>query len=143
MQWEQQDMAEIYRFHVYRKSAKSRGRRIEIKGGHTLGDLDATIRDAFAYDWFDHLSEFYPGRAGRSESFGEIYPDSSGPGSKRRISSLGLQPGDKLEYIYDFGDYVQHVIELEAIVEPEKGVEYPHIVTKIKSRSKKPSDVED
>jgi hypothetical protein len=29
------------------------------------------------------------------------------------------------------------VIELEAIVEPEKGVEYPHIVTKRKSRSKK------
>ena len=136
-------MAEIYRFHVYRKSAKSRGRRIEIKGSHTLGDLDATIRDAFAYDWFDHLSEFYPGRAGRSEGFGEIYPDSSGPGSKRRISSLGLQPGGRLEYIYDFGDYVQHVIELEATVEPEKGVEYPHIVTKLKSRSKKPSDVED
>jgi len=136
-------MAEIYRFYVYRKSAKSRGRRIEIKGGHTLGDLDATIRDAFDYDWFDHLSEFYPGRAGRSEGFGEIYPDSSGPGSKRRISSLGLQPGDRLEYIYDFGDYVQHVIELEAIVEPEKGVEYPHIVTRLKSRSKKSSDVED
>jgi hypothetical protein len=135
-------MAEIYRFHVYHKSAKSRGRRIEIKGGHTLGDLDATIRDAFGYDWFDHLSEFYPGRPGRSEGFGEIYPDSSGPGSKRRISSLGLQPGDRLEYIYDFGDYVQHVIELEAIVEPERGVEYPHIVTKVKSRSKKSSDME-
>jgi hypothetical protein len=82
-------MSEIYRFHVYRKSAKSRGRRIEIKGGHTLGDLDATIRAAFDYDWFDHLSEFYPGRAGRSEVGARSIPTAAGQAASGESAHWG------------------------------------------------------
>ncbi len=41
---------------------------------------------------------------------------------------------DRLKYVYDFGDWVEHVLTLKAIVEPEKKVSYPREVARNKPK---------
>jgi hypothetical protein len=120
----------IYVFKVALKHRKGRWYRIEIKGSQTLGDFDGIIREAFNHDTFDHLSEFYAGRVWNSKGYGEIEPFGGGSGADIPIDTLRLSEGDTLEYVYDFGDDIQHVITLEKIIEPETEVDYPRIVSK-------------
>lgn len=121
-------MEKIFVFFVALKHRKSKQQRIEIKGSQTLGDFDSIIRYAFGYDTFDHLSEFFKGKIWGQEGYGEIYPDGEGSGSDVSISQLRLSEGDKLEYVYDFGDDIQHIITLEKITYSTKGIKYPRIL---------------
>jgi len=124
----------IYVFKASFKYRKGLWRRIEIKGDQTLGDFDYILRDAFNHDLGDHLSEFFSGRVWQSEGFGHIEPGGYGEGALKKISLLSLKEGDSLEYVYDFGDDIQHLIMLEKIVEPEKDTVYPRIIAKSKPR---------
>ncbi len=124
----------VYAFKAALKYRKRLWRRIEIKGNQTLGDFDYIIREAFNHDTWDHLSEFYSGRVWYSKGFGEIEPDGRGSGAKKQIDQLGLIEGNTMEYVYDFGDDIQHIITLEKIVEPEKETEYPRVVSKNKPK---------
>lgn len=126
----------VYRFKAAFKYRKSTWRRIEILGRQTLGDLDDLMRDGFGHDWADHLSEFYifPGGKRRKMGLGSIEPFGGGPGREHKVSHLGLEVGDRMEYVYDFGDWIEHVLTLEAIAEPEEGVEYPREVARSKPR---------
>lgn len=124
----------VYRFKVALKYRRGLWRIIEVEGGQTLGDFDRAIREAFNHDTWDHLSEFYLGRVWRSQGLGEIEPGGGGEGALKRIEDLGLLEEDGLEYVYDFGDDIQHVITLEKIMEPEEGAEYPRVVAKNKPR---------
>jgi hypothetical protein len=36
---------------------------------------------------------------------------------KKMINQLGLRIGNKMEYVYDFGDDLQHILTLEKIIE--------------------------
>lgn len=126
-------MEKVYAFKVALKYRKGLWRRIEIKGDQTLADFDRIIRDAFGHDTFDHLSEFFRERWPHG-GFGEITPEGGGDGAKKRINQLGLSEGDKLGYVYDFGDETRHIVTLENIVEPEKGAKYPRVVSKNKPR---------
>ena len=47
-----------------------------------------------------------------------------------KIDELFLSVGDFIEYVYDFGDDIQHMIRLEEIKEPKERVRYPRIVSK-------------
>ncbi len=127
-------MDKIFIFKVALKYRKGLWRRIEIKGKQTLGDFDLIIREAFNHDPWDHLSEFFLGRVWHSESFGQIEPGGNGSGAKTRINQLGLSEGDKMEYVYDFGDDIQHTIFLEKIFDSEKRFKYPLIASKNKPR---------
>ncbi len=124
----------VYVFKAALKYRKGIWRRIEIKGNQMLGDFDHVIRKAFNHDTEDYLSEFFPGRVWRSEGFGEIEPGGNGSGAKKQIDQLGLTDGNTIEYVYDFGDDIQHVITLEKIVEPGKETAYPRIASKNKPR---------
>ena len=53
---------------------------------------------------------------------------------------LGLAPGDELKYVYDFGDWIEHKITLEAITEPQADVKYPRWWGRI-SRSTRTANV--
>jgi hypothetical protein len=127
-------MSRVYRFKVALKRRTGLWRSIEIEGRQTLGDFDCAIREAFGHDTWDHLSEFWLGRVWRSEGLGEIEPGGKGEGASKRVEDLGLSEGGGLEYVYDFGDDVQHVITLERILEPEEGAEYPRVVARNKPR---------
>ena len=119
----------VYVFKAALKQRKRRWFHIEIMGNQTLGDFDYIMREAFNHDTWDHLSEFFSGQAWKSKGYGEIDPDGGGSGSEIIISQLALSEGDKFEYVYDFGDDIQHVITLEKKAEPENEVEYPRIIS--------------
>jgi len=122
-------MEHVYRVKVALKHRRRLWRRIDVTSSQRLGDLDRIIREAFKHDVRDHLSEFFRGSVWGPGGLGEIYPGGGGSGAGKRIDSLGLSEGDKLEYVYDFGDDIQHVITLEKIMGLEDAAKYPCIVS--------------
>jgi hypothetical protein len=130
----------VYRFKAAFKHRPGLWRRIEIQGGQTLAEFDCILREAFQHDPSDHLSGFWKRtRRGRGKRFrevdlGDINPFGEGSGADLRVAGLGLSPGDQLKYVYDFGDWVEHLITLEEIVEPEEGAEYPRIIARNRPR---------
>jgi len=119
---------QVYRFRA------SRGKKeflLEVQGISTLGDLDAAMREAFDLDTYDHLSEFTlvtprgKGKQPRRKPFGALDPLGEYAAHTVRVAGLGLEPGAQLEYVYDFGDNIEHVLVLEAVGEPEAKAKYP------------------
>ncbi|HEC92291.1 MAG TPA: hypothetical protein ENI51_04760 [Candidatus Atribacteria bacterium] len=126
-------LRKVYVFKVALKHRKGFWRRIEVKGDQTFADFDHVIRNVFKHDTWDHLSEFFIGEWPQG-GFGEINPNGGGGGAEKRIEQLGLSEGDKLGYIYDFGDQIQHIITLEKIIEAEDDIKYPRVVAWNKPR---------
>ena len=111
----------IYSFKVALKHRKSLWRKIEIREEQTLGQFDRIIREAFDFEQHDHLSEFFREKVWSATGLGEIEPGGLGNGSRKKIIDLRLNIGDKLEYIYDFGDSIICLIELKDKYEVEDG----------------------
>jgi hypothetical protein len=115
-------------------------RAIQIQGEQTLAEFDAILRHAFEHDTFDHLGGFWKlvrrgeGKRFREVDVGDVDPFGGGSGAEVSIAGLELKPGDELKYVYDFGDWIEHRISLEEIVEPEKRVKYPRVVAQNKPR---------
>jgi len=129
----------IYSFKAAFRHRPGMWRRIEIQGSQTLEDLDGVLRGAFGHDFSDHMSGFWRKlRRGDSKRFreveiGAIAPfGGEGEGANTRIAAVGLAVGDELKYVYDFGDWIEHTITLEAITEPEAGVKYPRVAAQNK-----------
>jgi len=131
---------QVYRFKAALAYRRDLWRRIEIQGQQTLADFDRILRDAFEHDFFDHMGGFWQrirrgtGRRFREVELGSIDPMGGGDGAQMRVARLGLQPGDELKYVYDFGDWIEHRITLEEIVEPEPGANYPRVVAQNRPR---------
>ncbi len=131
---------QVYRFKAALKHRKGLWRRIDIQGKQTLSEFDQELRDAFQHDTFDHMSGFWKQvRRGKSRRFrvvdlGSINPFGEGEAADLTIAGLSLEPGHKLKYVYDFGDWVEHQITLEEIIEPEESVKYPRLVDQNKPR---------
>lgn len=86
-------------------------RRIQVPADYTLARLHKVIQAVM--DWQDyHLHEFtVKGRA-----YGEPEQDEENrllDERTLRLRDIGLRIGDRFEYVYDFGDNWQHVLELE------------------------------
>ena len=83
----------------------------------------------------DHLSEFSrilrrgKGKKPHRTAYGEINPFEGSPAMDLRVAGLGLEVGAELEYVYDFGDWLEHTLILEQINEAELGLEYPRAIT--------------
>jgi hypothetical protein len=122
---------QVYQLRVALKRRSSTRRVIEARGDNTLVDLDDALRRAFRHDTMDHLGGFFvPTGGGRGQEelatinpLGEVVE-----GEDLELAQLNLEPGDELIYVYDFGDWVEHTIEVQAVVPPEPGVEYPREV---------------
>ena len=129
---------QVYRFKAAFKDRPSVWRRLEIQGGQTLQDLDNVLRYEFKHDFSDHLSGFWrkvrrgDTKRSREIELGTIEPFGGGEGSETRIAAIVLAVGDELKYVYDFGDWIEHTLKLEAIAEPEAGAEYPRVVAQNK-----------
>ncbi|MEA3396244.1 MAG: hypothetical protein U9R05_02150 [Chloroflexota bacterium] len=132
--------SQVYRFKAALKYRKGLWRRIEIRGEQTLADFDYILRTAFEHDPGDHLSGFWKrvrrgkGRRYREISLGNTNPFGEGETADLSVAGLQLQPGDELKYVYDFGDWIEHLITLEELVEPEEGVKYPRVVAQNRPR---------
>jgi hypothetical protein len=126
----------VYRFKVQLKEDPGIWRVIEVQGKHTLTDLDDTLADAFEDDW-DHVSDFWKlvprGGATRGVAryrkvyVGSVGPFSEGDGAETTIAELELTAGSKLEYVFDSGDRIEHVLTVETIESPQSGVKYPRV----------------
>ena len=135
--------SQVYRFKAYLKYRKGLWRRIEIQGGQTFAELDEMMRSAFQHDFMDHLSGFWQRiRRGNSRRFREVELATvtpfgeRGEGADQFLANLDLKPGDTLKYVYDFGDWIEHYLELEAIDSPEDDIIYPRIIAQNKPRYK-------
>jgi hypothetical protein len=143
----------IFRFKAELNYRKNIWRVIEIEGKHTLADLDTWLRSAFEHDPSDHLGGFWKlvarggkepvekqkgGRAKRIRyrevDLGEVDPFGEGEAAPLKIAELGLQVGDRLKYVYDFGDWIEHTILLESIDEPQAGIKVPRVADRNKPR---------
>jgi hypothetical protein len=135
-----QEARQVYCFKVALWHRKRLWRRIEIQGGQTLSQFDNIIRTAFQHDHMDHLSGFWKlvrrgqGRRFREVRLGNINPFGEGEAAGVQVAGLSLAPGDALKYVYDFGDWIEHRLELEAIGEPEEKATYPRITGQNKPR---------
>ena len=135
-----QQKKQIYRFKAAFKFEPGVWRRIEIRAEQSLSDLDRILRRAFNHDTWDHLGGFWKlvrrgkGNRFREIDLGDVDPLGEGTGADVQIAGLNLQTGDKLRYVYDFGDWIEHEITLEAIDIPLTDVEYPRITDQNKPR---------
>ncbi len=135
----------VLRFKVWYRRRRSRWERVEIREDQTFYELDAIIRLAFNHDPGDHLGGFWKWiRRDETKRFREVpvgvvypfFPDATAI-NDRTIAELRLEVGDQLLYVYDFGDWVEHILELEAIEEPEPKVTYPRVLPKPRGRGRK------
>ena len=133
---------QIYRFKVALKYRKGLWRKIEIQGEQTLAEFNRILMNAFEHDW-DHMSGFWklvPRTGGskrtryREVDIGSVNPFGGGDGADNPIAGLGLSVGDRLKYVYDFGDWIEHDINLEAIEEHQRDLEYPRIAEQNRPR---------
>ncbi len=124
---------QVYRF-VAMKNDGAHSKVIEILGKHTLADFDDMMRTAFDLDFSDHLSEFTRvfdrgrGKKSRKQEYGEINPFEPTPAMQLRLAGLGLEPGAKFNYVYDFGDWLVHKLVLESIGPTERGLDYLRVL---------------
>jgi hypothetical protein len=106
-------------------------RRIQVPETYTFWDLHVAIQDAMG--WNDsHLHEFRvkDPSLGLTEVVGIPAEEFKGetkvhPGWEKKIADYFQAAGATAEYRYDFGDNWQHSLELEGIVPPKEGVQYP------------------
>ena len=102
-------MSEVYYFKIAFRHADKREARswhqIQIEAEKTLWDLDQTLRRGLGYELDDHLSRFTI----HGYCF-EINPNEKTDPALVKVEDLSLRKGQKIEWLYDFGDWWEHVI---------------------------------
>jgi len=120
----------VYRFQVRLQWMKDVWRRIELTGDQTLHDLHLAIQEAFDWD-NDHLYAFFlSGKAwDQATAYESPYGEAERSAAEYRLEHLPLKKGQRLLYIFDFGDDLRHDVKLEAILPgaAQPGATYPRI----------------
>ena len=117
---------------------KKVSREIEITGTSSLYKLAEAIVRAYAFD-FDHCFGFFSditnGNYSNSEKQYELFTDiddieSTGAESvkKTKISSVWKKSGDKMMFLFDYGDNWRFVIELKSFGEKDKNKKYSQVL---------------
>ena len=128
---------QVYRFKAELKHRPKIWRMIEIQGKDTLEDFNRILVGVFDHD-FDHLGGFWKlvpraahGGAKRGVTryrevdLGSVDPFGGGDGADVTIAELELGVGSKMKYVFDFGDWIEHVLTLEVIEGPQPDAKYP------------------
>jgi hypothetical protein len=114
----------IHRLKVSLRGAKPPiWRRFEVPSHITLERLHRVIQASFGWqDYHLHVFETTAGRYGTPDPDGDA--DNFNDAYKK-LSAVADWPGDRLRYVYDFGDYWELDIVVEAVLLAESGVAYP------------------
>jgi hypothetical protein len=132
----------VFRFKAELKNNPKIWREIEIQGKQTLAELQSILVDAFNHDW-DHMGGFWklvPRKTStgkvryREVDLGDVNPFEEGEGAGIKIAEIGLSEGDKVKFVFDFGDWIEHILTLEAITPSETGVKYPREIARNKPK---------
>lgn len=105
-------------------------RRVRVPEDFPLRRLHDVIQAVF--DWLDyHLHEFEVGE----KLYGQPEIEGCEMGEKQLHSDRNVKLGaligrgvERFLYRYDLGDDWEHIIEVEEVIEPDPGVEYPVLV---------------
>jgi hypothetical protein len=82
-------------------------RRLAVRGDQTLADLHEELRRTFEW-WDDHLysfwldGEFWGDK--ESEYTSPVEPENGVKTADVDLERLGLEPGQEIAYVFDFGD---------------------------------------
>jgi hypothetical protein len=114
--------------YIFKVSLAKAWRRIAIPAQLELDWLSNSILDAFDFD-SDHLYQFrYKDRFGRSGQISHPYCEESPSTTEVRVGELPLQPGDKMIFLFDFGDNWEFDVQLEEIQPPNTKIKKPKIL---------------
>lgn len=103
-------------------------RRIEIGANHTLLDLHRSIQEAFHFD-DDHLYSFFmDNKAWSHKRINSPYDDEGPHADEVRVGELDLVDGQRILYLFDFGDEWRFRVELEGIRKEGDRPERPRMV---------------
>lgn len=117
-----------YRFKV--SLGRNLWRRIEISARHRLLDLHDAIQSAYAFD-DDHLYAFFmDGKAWSDEKFASPYNDEGPFVDDVQIGELDLSEGQRILYLFDYGDEWRFEVRLEEIRQGGSKLRRPKIVEK-------------
>jgi hypothetical protein len=97
-------------------------RRVAVPASITLGDLHALIRVILGWGT-DHMHAFTVGDTRYSDPFFGL--EECDDEETARLSRVLPKPGAKMTYVYDFGDWWEHTITLEKIVDADPAATYP------------------
>ncbi|MFT8341654.1 MAG: plasmid pRiA4b ORF-3 family protein [Clostridium beijerinckii] len=113
--------------------SKTVWRKINLAYKHTFGDLHNAIQEAFEFD-NDHLYAFFIGGNRRKGIYCK-YAEYEGPVAETTtIASLNLYKGERLLYLFDFGDEWKFNVELAEINE-EASVPLKPMIIESKGKS--------
>ncbi len=98
-------------------------RRVQVWEDYTLDQLHRVLQVAMGWENY-HLYEFRIGGAMYRDPHPENEPEILNA-KRTRIGNVLPGIGAEFEYLYDFGDYWQHHLVLEAILEPSQDALYP------------------
>ena len=97
---------------------KKTWRKIAVSSADVLDDLHNAIQKAFEFD-NDHLYQFsFRNHFGIEQRVPHPMCEEEFSTDEFEIKDLPLRIGEKMEYVFDFGDHWQFTIELEAIEPP-------------------------
>lgn len=118
--------APVYRLRVDIKGAKPPiWRRVEVRGDTTLTELHEIIQTVFEWEGA-HLHVFETG-------FGEFGDGAADAGhgleGEVTVEQVLAGPGAKIVYVYDYGDYWEHVVRVERTEPPRPGFHRPRCVS--------------
>ncbi|MEM8639946.1 MAG: plasmid pRiA4b ORF-3 family protein [Cyanobacteria bacterium P01_G01_bin.54] len=106
---------------IFKVSLGKVWRRLAIAAEATLEDLSLLILHAVNFD-NDHLHEFtYRDPSGRTRSVMHPMADGDRFTDEVTLGSLPLEVGSQMKYVFDFGDWWEFEIQVEAI-EPEPAI---------------------
>ncbi|OCL25450.1 hypothetical protein U472_13965 [Orenia metallireducens] len=101
--------------------------RVKLSAKHTLEDLHLSIAGVFDF-WDDHLYAFFmDGKAWSGEAISD--PRDSGANTDDfQIGELGLEEGQEIMYIFDYGSEIRFRVKLEKIDDEDEEIEEPVVV---------------
>lgn len=111
-------------------------RKIKIAGTRSLYQFAETITGAFGFS-FDHAFGFYDnfGNLRDAKKIYELFVDAGEEASptaqgvkKTKISQTFIKPGDKMLFLFDYGDEWRFTVELKEIRKTEEKESEPVIL---------------
>lgn len=100
-------------------------RRLAVPSRITLRALHDVLQAAFG--WEDYHMWVFENKLGRYGVADRELNIASA--TAKRLDRVVPAEGDRLSYIYDFGDNWEHAIVVEAVTPPEAGLAYPRCLT--------------
>ncbi len=120
---------DIYQLKVTLRNSKPPiWRRIEVPGNTGLDKLHHILQATMGW-WDAHLHQYIVGQTYYGQPDPEYGYDLEME-DERKVKLNQIAPSEKSRFIYeyDFGDGWEHLIVVEKILPPEKGVRYPRCI---------------